>query len=276
MSQPVSRSRDAAQADGHGVPRLLLIEPLASGRRTLRDVLDEAGEMLCVEHVTSLPEGLARLRRERMSAVLLDLTLPEARSLAAVDELRKVAPQIAIMVLAPAADQALARRALDRGANDFIVIDQIDTRSVVQLIAMMFERRASDEQKFVERERAEVTLNSIGDAVMTTDTVGSVTYLERRGRSVDGMDQRRGLCAAPRGSLRRHRWLDRASRARPVAAGDGASEEGTAQRELRPRRPGRSRDGDRTFGGANSRSARAHAGCRDRLPRHHRVTRATA
>ena len=186
MSQPVSRSRDATQADGHGVPRLLLIEPLASGRRTLRDVLDEAGEMLCVEHVTSLPEGLARLRRERMSAVLLDLTLPEARSLGAVDELRKVAPQIAIMVLAPAADQALARRALDRGANDFIVIDQIDTRSVVQLIAMMFERRASDEQKFVERERAEVTLNSIGDAVMTTDTVGSVTYLNAEAEALTG------------------------------------------------------------------------------------------
>ena len=186
MSQPVSRSRDAAQADGHGVPRLLLIEPLASGQRTLRDVLDEAGEILCVEHVTSLQEGLARLRTEQMSAVLLDLTLPEARSLAAVDELRRVAPQIAIMVLAPAADQALARRALDRGANDFIVIEQIDTRSVVQLIAMMFERRASDEQKFVERERAEVTLNSIGDAVMTTDTVGSVTYLNAEAEALTG------------------------------------------------------------------------------------------
>ena len=90
------------------------------------------------------------------------------------------------MVLAPAADQALARRALDRGANDFIVIDQIDTRSVVQLIAMMFERRASDEQKFVERERAEVTLNSIGDAVMTTDTVGSVTYLNAEAEALTG------------------------------------------------------------------------------------------
>jgi diguanylate cyclase (GGDEF)-like protein/PAS domain S-box-containing protein len=168
------------------VPRLLLIEPSAPGRRTVRQVLDEAGEILSVEHVTSLQEGLARLHVERMSAVLLDLTLPESRSLAAVDELRSVAPQVAIMVLAPAADQALARRALDHGADDFIVIEQIDTRSVVQLIAMMFERRASDEQKFVERERAEVTLNSIGDAVMTTDTVGNVTYLNAEAEALTG------------------------------------------------------------------------------------------
>ena len=186
MAQPVSRSRDVAQTDVHGVPRLLLIEPFAPGRRTVREVLDEAGEILCVEHVTSLQEGLARLPGERMSAVLLDLTLPESRSLAAIDELRRVAPQVAIMVLAPAADQALARRALDHGANDFIVIEQIDTRSLVQLIAMMFERRASDEQKFVERERAEVTLNSIGDAVMTTDTMGNVTYLNAEAEALTG------------------------------------------------------------------------------------------
>jgi len=186
MPHPVSRSRDAARTDGHGVPRLLLIEPLAPGRRTVREILDEAGEILCVEHATSLQEGLARLNTEQMSAILLDLTLPEARNLAAVDELRRRAPQVAIMVLAPAADQALARRALDHGANDFIVIEQIDTRSVVQLIAMMFERRASDEQKFVERERAEVTLNSIGDAVMTTDTVGNVTYLNAEAEALTG------------------------------------------------------------------------------------------
>jgi diguanylate cyclase (GGDEF)-like protein/PAS domain S-box-containing protein len=81
------------------------------------------------------------------------------------------------MILTRAADQALARRAVERGANDSVVTDQIDTRSLYELIAMMFERRAREQQAFVERERAEVTLNSIGDAVMTTDTQGHVTYL---------------------------------------------------------------------------------------------------
>ena len=132
-----------------------------------------------------------------MSAVLLDLTLPEARSLTAVDELRRVAPQVAIMILAPRRGSgAGAQRAVDRGANDFVVTDQIDTRSLVQLIAMMFERRASDEQKFVERERAEVTLNSIGDAVMTTDTLGNVTYLNAEAEGADRLDARRGVRAA--------------------------------------------------------------------------------
>jgi hypothetical protein len=58
------------------------------------------------------------------------------------------------MILTRAGDQALARRAVERGANDSVVTDQIDTRSLVQLIAMMFERRASEEQKFVELDGA--------------------------------------------------------------------------------------------------------------------------
>jgi len=149
-------------------------------------VLEAAAAILDFEHVPTLREGLDRLRVAKFSAVLLDLTLPEARALTAVDELRRISSSVAIMILAPAVDQALARRALDRGANDSVVTDHIDTVSMVQLIAMMFERRASEEQKFVERERAEVTLNSIGDAVMTTDTQGNVTYLNAEAEGLTG------------------------------------------------------------------------------------------
>jgi len=172
--------------NGNGVPTLLLIEAESADRRTVRDVLAEARGILDVDHVTTLQQGIARLAMKSVSAVLLDLTLPEAADLSALDEFRRVAPKVAIMILARAADQALARRAVERGANDSVVTDQIDARSLVQLIAMMFERRASEEQKFVERERAEVTLNSIGDAVMTTDTLGNVTYLNAEAEGLTG------------------------------------------------------------------------------------------
>ena len=100
MSRSLPRSRPATQIGDQGVPRVLLIEGLAPGRRTVREVLAGAQDILSVEHVTTLQEGLARLGTETMSAVLLDLTLPEARSLAVVDELRRVAPNVAIMLLA--------------------------------------------------------------------------------------------------------------------------------------------------------------------------------
>jgi PAS domain S-box-containing protein len=41
----------------------------------------------------------------------------------------------------------------------------------------VIERKATEEALFIEKERAQVTLNSIGDAVLSTDIEGKVTYL---------------------------------------------------------------------------------------------------
>ncbi len=179
MAQPVGT--DTAEPD-HAVPTLLLIEPGS----TVGDVLAESSGMLHVSRAQSVAAGLASPVAGAARAVLLDLSLPECRDLSAIDELKRVAPGAAIMILARAADQALARRAVERGASDFVVTDQIDSRTLWQLIAMMFERRAHEQQMFVERERAEITLNSIGDAVMTTDTQGRVTYLNAEAEALTG------------------------------------------------------------------------------------------
>ena len=152
----------------------------------MSELLTATHGMLQVEHAPSLREGLARVSSHPPRAVLLDLSLPECRDLTVIDEVRRVIPGVAIMILARAQDQALARRAVDRGANDAVVTEGIDARTLWQLIAMMFEHRGLEQQMFVERERAEITLNSIGDAVMSTDTQGRVTYLNREAEALTG------------------------------------------------------------------------------------------
>ena len=47
-------------------------------------------------------------------------------------------------------------------------------------------RKAAEEALFAEQERARVTLNSIGDAVLTTDMAGNVTYLNAVGEKMTG------------------------------------------------------------------------------------------
>ena len=206
--------------------------------------------------------------------MLLDLSLPECRDLSAVDELRRASPSVAIMILARATDQALARRAVERGASDYVVTDQLDTRSLLQLIAMMFERRAVEEQKFVERERAEVTLNSIGDAVMTTDTLGHVTYLNAEAEALTG-------------------WTRSEAFARPLAEVFDVMDALTGQHAQDPSElaiehkkkvrlkgnyilvePRRRRNRDRTFGRADPGSPGQHPRRGDRVPRRHRLARA--
>ena len=175
-----------AETQSDEVPTLLLVEGVADGQPAIHELLTASHGMVRVEHAPSLHEGLARFSNRTPRAVLLDLSLPECRDLTVIDEVRRVHPGVAIMILARAHDQALARRAIDRGANEAVVTEGIDARTLWQLIAMMFEHRGLQQQMFVERERAEITLNSIGDAVMSTDTQGRVTYLNREAEALTG------------------------------------------------------------------------------------------
>src|SRR5207245_6626023 len=50
-----------------------------------------------------------------------------------------------------------------------------------------------EEAFFIEKERAQVTLNSIGDAVLSTDISGNVTYLNHAAESLTGWSREEAL-----------------------------------------------------------------------------------
>ena len=50
----------------------------------------------------------------------------------------------------------------------------------------MIDRKAAEEALFLERERAQVTLDSIGDAVLSTDIAGNLTYLNSVAEKMTG------------------------------------------------------------------------------------------
>ena len=56
-----------------------------------------------------------------------------------------------------------------------------------------FALQAAEEALFDERERAQVTLNSIGDAVLTTDVAGNVTYLNLVAEAMTGWSRQEAL-----------------------------------------------------------------------------------
>src|SRR5207247_4626150 len=57
----------------------------------------------------------------------------------------------------------------------------------------IIESSAADEAFFAEKERSEVTLNSIGDAVISTDLSGNVTYLNAVAEGMTGWDRKEAL-----------------------------------------------------------------------------------
>jgi diguanylate cyclase (GGDEF)-like protein/PAS domain S-box-containing protein len=77
--------------------------------------------------------------------------------------------------------------------NSAVMHDGTEPHGHVQTVEDITERkstefvlRAAEEALFEEKERAQVTLNSIGDAVLTTDLLGNVTYLNLVAEAMTG------------------------------------------------------------------------------------------
>jgi PAS domain S-box-containing protein len=74
--------------------------------------------------------------------------------------------------------------------------ERLDGGSLSKAVNNMLDRSAHTDALFVERERAQVTLNSIGDAVISTDLAGNITYLNPVAESMTGWS-RQEACDQP-------------------------------------------------------------------------------
>jgi diguanylate cyclase (GGDEF)-like protein/PAS domain S-box-containing protein len=148
-----------------------------------------------VEQVHSCAEGVTRLTSPRASdsatpadiaAVLVELTLPDMAGIATFDALFAAAPHIPILVLCGAAEEPSAQLAVQRGAQDYILKARLDVYFLPKTLRNMIERTGYADALFSEKERAQVTLNSIGDAVISTNEVGAVAYLNAVAETLTG------------------------------------------------------------------------------------------
>jgi diguanylate cyclase (GGDEF)-like protein/PAS domain S-box-containing protein len=162
---------------------LLLIEGEPAVATTLLRAL--AG-LPHLDRVACLADGLQHLKQPDVVAILVSLLLPDSQGIETFDAVAAAAGRTPILVLCATGDEHIGRLAVERGADDFLPTDHLDSYSVTRAVRSMLDRHANDTALFVEKERAAVTLNSIGDAVLSTDTAGTVTYLNTVGERMTG------------------------------------------------------------------------------------------
>lgn len=163
---------------------VLLIQADVQGAGLVRDALSQH-KRYEIEWVQTCALGLERLRSGRQSTpasdgiavILVDLCMPDGTGMEIVDRLYLASPVIPIVILSEARDQAVAKAALLKGAQDFILKERVDDYVLPKTLAAVLDRANVADALFNERERAQITLNSIGDAVVCTDFAGNVSYL---------------------------------------------------------------------------------------------------
>jgi diguanylate cyclase (GGDEF)-like protein/PAS domain S-box-containing protein len=166
---------------------LLLVEDNPGDARLLREMLNEQGlhdtELTHVEH---LGAAEAHLAESKVDIIILDLGLPDARGLDAVRRTHRAAPHVPLVVLTGMDDEILAAQSLQEGAQDYLIKDQIDGRSLLRSLRYSMERKSMEEALFEEKERAEVTLNCIAHGVVCTDISGNITFLNLAAEKMTG------------------------------------------------------------------------------------------
>jgi len=167
-------------------PKILLIENDPAAANEIRAALDAAGRgSFDLEWVCRLSEGLARLNKGGIDALLIELFLPDSQGMATFDTLFAAAPDVPILILGRNITEALAKEAVRRGAQDYLPPGPLEY-SLPRALRNSIERKGFEDALYVERERAVVTLNSIGDAVLCTDISGNITYLNLVAEAMTG------------------------------------------------------------------------------------------
>src|ERR1700723_390697 len=157
---------------------LLLVEDNPGDARLLREMLQDPGVHATeLTHVASMSAAEEQILERAFDIILLDLGLPDAQGLGALRRARAAAPRIPLVVLTGLDDESIAAEALQEGAQDYLIKGQLETRGLLRSLRYAIERKALEEALFVEKERAQVTLNCIGDAVVCTDFAGNITFL---------------------------------------------------------------------------------------------------
>jgi diguanylate cyclase (GGDEF)-like protein/PAS domain S-box-containing protein len=175
---------------------LLVLSDAAEAKAVRRSLVDSRDGPFKVEWVSRCGEATERLRDQRgeeIAAVVVDLFLSDSQGIETLNQLLRVAPHVPILVLSRSRDEDVARLAVQHGAQDYLLQERLDGYSLPKALTSMLERSAYAEALFLEKERAQVTLNSIGDAVISTDLAGKVTYLNPVAESMTGWSRQDAL-----------------------------------------------------------------------------------
>jgi diguanylate cyclase (GGDEF)-like protein/PAS domain S-box-containing protein len=172
---------------------ILVVADAAEAWAVRRSLIKAREDPFKVEWVSACEDAIKRLGNpggEEIAAVVVDLALPDSQGIETFDALLRTSPHVPILVLSHLRDEDVAKLAMQHGAQDYLLQERLDGYSLSKALNNMLERSAYAEALFLERERAQVTLNSIGDAVISTDITGNINYLNAVAESMTGWSRK--------------------------------------------------------------------------------------
>jgi signal transduction histidine kinase len=129
------------------IEMVLIIEDNPGDARLLREMLHEEGLSPTVTYAGTMVEAEESLANAQFDVVLLDLGLPDAQGVVAIQRARAAAPHTPLVVLTGMDDPDLATLSLQQGVQDYLVKGQIEARALSRALRYAIERKRMDRLK---------------------------------------------------------------------------------------------------------------------------------
>jgi diguanylate cyclase (GGDEF)-like protein len=124
-----------------GTLRLLLVEDDLRSAFSLRELLESSeSPRFSVRHVTTAAAACDAVQEGGVDVVILDLGLPDATALQALNRLQECVNEIPVIVLTGQGDETLATEALHGGAEDYLLKGAIGYDELLRSIRYAVER----------------------------------------------------------------------------------------------------------------------------------------
>ena len=128
-----------------GPIKILLVEDDADDARLIHDDLENASPVQLV-HVTRLAEAEQKLGERRFDVVLLDLFLPDSKGLETLRSIHARSAALPIVILTGLDDEEMGLKAVESGAQDYLMKGEINSRVLIRAIRYAMDRKRLEDQ----------------------------------------------------------------------------------------------------------------------------------
>lgn len=102
------------------MPRILIIEDEAAIRRVLSKILSEENDSYLVEDVEDGMQGLEKIKNKEYDLILCDIKMPKMDGVEVLEEVKKIKPEIPMVMISGHGDIETAVNTMRMGAFDYI------------------------------------------------------------------------------------------------------------------------------------------------------------
>lgn len=167
---------------------LLLVEDNEADAFLTRRMLEKASNgklRFYIEQSGSISEALAYLSSHNPDAVLLDLELPDSKGLETLEKIQNAASHLPVVVLTGLSDEELGIRAVQKGAQDYLVKGQGNSNILCSL-RYAIERHLLVAQVNDLNERINDIISNIGDGFFTLNNSMIITLFNKAAEKLLG------------------------------------------------------------------------------------------